>query len=139
MNEGEFIVMVQRGADIGSPQEAERITREALEVLHEHLGDGKAKELADLLPHGVARYLQQEEHVGSGEALALDEFVERVGERTDARDPEQAAVRARAVLRAVEEAAMVDDTEDTDSPLPQEFGPLLEQGPGESGLPGSGG
>ena len=139
MNEGDFIVMVQRGANIDSPQEAEHITRETLEVLCEHLGDGKAKELADRLPYGVAQYLRQEKQAGPGEALALDEFVERVGERTDARDPEQAAVRARAVLQAVEQVATVGEPGGAYSPLPQEFAPLLGEGPGESGLAGSGG
>lgn len=55
--------------------------------------------------------------------------------------PEEATVRAQAVLQTVEEAVTEGEAgEDVDSPLPQEFAPLLgEEGPAESGLPGAGG
>ncbi len=69
----------------------------------------------------------------------MSELVERVGERTDARDPEQAAVFARAVMRMVEETIAAGEAEDVYSHLPQELDPLLARGPGDVGLPGSGG
>ena len=69
----------------------------------------------------------------------MDEYVDRVGERVDARDPEQAAAYARAVMRTVEEAIAAGEAEGARPPLPQELAPLLEGGPGDAGVPGSGG
>ena len=71
----------------------------------------------------------------------MSEFVDKVYHRGDALHPEEATVRAQAVLHTVEEAVSEGEAgEDAASPLPQEFAPLLrEKGPAESGLPGSGG
>ena len=97
------------------------------------------KELATLLPPEVAQYVRHEWAGEPGAAFALDEYVDGVGERVDARDPEQAASYTRAVMRTVEEAIAAGEVAGARSPLPQELGPLLERGPGDAGLPGSGG
>lgn len=139
MNDEEFVEVVRRHAALSSSEEAESVARAALEALAERLDASQAKDLADQLPPGIAGYLQHEERGGSsGEAFALDEFVERVSELADARDPEQAASYAQAVMRAVEEAiAAGEEAEDERVQLPEELAPLL--GAGESGLAGAGG
>ncbi len=131
---------MQRRSTIGSAEEAERSTRETLEVLAEHLGGDRAKDLAAQLPPEIAQYLSHEQGE-VGKAFALGEFVDNVYQRGDALHPEEATVRAQAVLRTVEEAVRDDEAgEGAGSPLPQEFAPLLgEQGPAESGQPGAGG
>lgn len=101
------------------------------------MGDDRAKDLAARLPPEIAQYLSHEQG-GTGKDFALSEFVDHVYQRGDALHPEEATVRAQAVLRAVEEA--ITEGEDAGSPLPQEFAPLLgEEGSAESGLPGAGG
>ena len=99
-----------------------------------------AKDLAAQLPPGIGQYLPHERGE-AGKAFALSEFVDQVYHRGDALHPEEATVRAQAVLQTVEEAVTASGAEDADSsPLPQEFAPLLgEEGPAESGQPGAGG
>ena len=71
----------------------------------------------------------------------LSDFIDDVYQRGDALHPEEATVRAQAVLQTVEEAVTEGESEEASSPLlPQEFAPLLgEEGPAESGQPGAGG
>jgi uncharacterized protein (DUF2267 family) len=109
-----------------------------LEVLTGYLSYDQAQDLASQLPAQIAQYLPTEQ-AGSAQEFPLSEFVERVGERTDARDPEQAAVFARPVMRTVEATIAAGEVEDVHSHLPQELAPLLGRGPGDVGLPGSGG
>ena len=103
------------------------------------MGSDRAEELAAKLPPGIGQYLSHERGE-AGKAFALSEFVEQVYQRGDALHPEEATVRAQAVLQTVEEAVTEGEAEDASSPLPQEFAPLLgEEGSAESGLPGAGG
>lgn len=97
------------------------------------MGDDRAKDLAAQLPSEIAQYLSHERSE-AGKAFALSEFVDNVYHRGDALHPDVATVRAQAVLRTVEEAVTEGEAEDANSPLPQEFAPLLgEEGPAESG------
>jgi uncharacterized protein (DUF2267 family) len=104
------------------------------------LGSDRAKDLAAQLPPEIAQYLPHERGE-AGKALVLSEFIDHVYHHGDALDPEEATVRAQAVLQTVEEAITEGEEEEASSPLlPQEFAPLLgEEGPAESGLPGAGG
>lgn len=103
------------------------------------MGDDRAKELAAQLPTEIAQYLPHERGE-AGKAFALSDFIDHVYQRGDALHPEEATVRAQAVLQTVEEAVTEGEAEDASSPLPQEFAPLLgEEGSAESGLPGAGG
>ena len=139
MDDGEFLEVVRQKANVGSTDEARRVTQETFEVLAEHLGSDKARELGARLPSGIGGYLPHGQGE-AGKAFALDEFVDRVYELGDALHPEETAVRARAVLQALDQAATSDEAEKGGSLLPQELPPLLgEEGPAESGLPGSGG
>ncbi len=103
------------------------------------MGDDGAEDLAARLPPEIAQYLPHERGE-AGKAFALSEFVDEVYHRGDALHPEEATVRAQAVLQTVEEAVSAGESEEAGSQLPEEFGPLLgEEGPAESGQPGSGG
>ena len=103
------------------------------------MGSDRAKDLAAQLPSEIGQYLSHQQGE-AGKAFALSEFVEQVYQRGDALHPEEATVRAQAVLQTVEEAVTEGEAEDASSPLPQEFAPLLgEEGPAESGQPGAGG
>ena len=109
-----------------------------LKVLTEYLSYAQAQDLASQLPPQIAQYIATE-RAGLTAEFPLSQFVERVGEQTDARDPEQAASYTRAVMQTVEESITVGEAKGACSPLPQELVPLLERGPGDAGLPGSGG
>jgi uncharacterized protein (DUF2267 family) len=135
---GKFIEAVQRRANIGSSERAEHVVMETLKVLVEYLSEDQAQDLASQLPPQITQNLPTE-RAGFTDGFPLSEFVERVGERTDARDPEQAASYTRAVIRTVEEEIVAGEMGGTRSLLPQELNPLLERGPGDAGLPGSGG
>lgn len=104
------------------------------------MGDDRVKDLAPQLPPEITQYLPHE-WGEAGKAFALSEFIDHVYQRGDALHPEEATVRAQAVLQTVEEAVTESEAgEDVGSPLPREFAPLLgEEGPAESGLPGAGG
>lgn len=96
-------------------------------------------DLAAQLPSGIAQYLSHQQGE-AGKAFALSEFVEQVYQRGDALHPEEATVRAQAVLQTVEEVVTAGGSGEVSSLLPQEFAPLLgEEGPAESGQPGAGG
>ena len=103
------------------------------------MGSDRAKDLAAQLPSEIAQYLSHQQGE-AGKAFALSEFVEQVYQRGDALHPEEATVRAQAVLQTVEEVVTAGGSGEASSPLPQEFAPLLgEGGPAESGQPGAGG
>lgn len=103
------------------------------------MGRDRAGELAAQLPSEIAQYLSHERGE-AGKGFALSEFVEQVYQRGEALHPEEATVRAQAVLQTVEEAVTAGEAGEADSPLQPEFAPLLgEEGPAESGQPGAGG
>ena len=103
------------------------------------MGDDRAKDLAAQLPTEIGQYLPHERGE-AGKAFALSDFIDHVYQLGDALHPEEATVRAQAVLQTVEEAVTAGEAGEASSPLPQEFAPLLgEEGPAESGQPGSGG
>ena len=103
------------------------------------MGDDSAKDLAAQLPPEIAQYLPHERGE-AGKTFTLSDFIDHVYHRGDALHPEEAAVRAQAVMQTVEEAVTEGEAEGASSPLPQEFAPLLgEEGPAESGQPGAGG
>ncbi len=103
------------------------------------MGSDRVKDLAAQLPSGIGQYLSHQQGE-AGKAFALSEFVEQVYHRGDALHPEEATVRAQAVLQTLEEVVTAGGAGEASSPLPQEFAPLLgEEGPAESGQPGAGG
>lgn len=137
MDYDQFIEAVQERASVDSHEEAERIIQATLQTLSERLSSDQLDDLSAHLPSEVMEHLQHEQ-AGSAEDFPLDEFVDRVSERADARDPEEATAQAQAVMQTVKEA-IGGDEEDDDFPLPQDLDPLFGPDVGESGLPGAGG
>ena len=106
MQHDEFIGQVQARARLASRGEAERAVRATLETLGERLPDGLADNLAAQLPHEIGEHLRRTEllgGLGTGERFGLDEFVNRVADRTG-EDRPQAVFQARTVLEVVDEA-----------------------------------
>jgi uncharacterized protein (DUF2267 family) len=131
----EFIVQVQRRANLDTPDEAELATGAVLETLAERLAGGEAKDLASQLPPEIAVYLQQP-FAGEGESFSLDEFFTRVGER-EGIDPADAAFHARVVLGLVSEVVTIGEIENVRAQLPADIRQLFEV-ENEGELPGQG-
>lgn len=107
MKHDELIGQVQARAQLGSRGDAETACRATLETLGERLPEGLADNLAAQLPREIGEHLRRTEvygGAGTGERFDRHDFIERVGARAGADDP-QAAYLARVVLEVVGEAA----------------------------------
>jgi uncharacterized protein (DUF2267 family) len=124
MQHDEFIGEVQARARLPSRGDAERATRAVLETLGERLAGGQPHNLAAQLPEEIGRHLEDRQGV---EKLSLDEFFEKVSERTGANLPD-AIHQARAVIAVVGEAVSQGELDKVRQQLPGEYAPLFESG-----------
>jgi uncharacterized protein (DUF2267 family) len=107
MHEDEFLDTVQREASLESHETARAATEATLQTLGERISDTNTSELAGTLPDPLAPPLT-EASPGEAEAFSLDEFVDRVSERTGHTAPDAATRQARAVINAL---SMIADEE----------------------------
>jgi uncharacterized protein (DUF2267 family) len=124
MQHDEFIGEVQARARLSSRGDAERATRAVLETLGERLAGGQPHNLAAQLPEEIGRHLEGRRGV---DKLSLDQFFEKVSERTGADLPD-AIHQARAVIAVVGEAASQGEMDKVRQQLPEEYAPLFESG-----------
>ena len=135
MKYDEFIAQLQRRADLGSRDEADRAARATFETLAERLAGGEAKDLASQLPSEIAVYLEQP-LAGTGESYSLDEFFQRVSHREGVALPD-ATFHARVVIGLLSEVVTMGEIENVRAQLPAEFRQLFEV-ENEGELPGQG-
>jgi uncharacterized protein (DUF2267 family) len=121
----EFIGKVQAAARLPSRGDAEKAARATLETLGERLAGGEPGNLAAQLPQEIGRYLEERE--GTAERFGLDDFFNRVSERSGA-DLPGATHQARAVVAVLGEAVSEGELDDVRQQLPEEFTPLFESG-----------
>lgn len=119
MHSEEFFERVRTAGDLDSDADARDAALATLETLGERIGGSQAEELAADLPDEPADPLV-EATPDEAEGFSLDQFVERVADRTGT-DGDDALVRVRAVVTALREAASEDEVEDARSQLPDEF------------------
>ena len=124
MQHDEFIGEVQARARLSSRGDAARATRAVLETLGERLAGGQPHNLAAQLPEEIGRHLEGRRGV---DKLSLDQFFEKVSERTGADLPD-AIHQARAVIAVVGEAASQGEMDKVRQQLPEEYAPLFESG-----------
>jgi uncharacterized protein (DUF2267 family) len=124
MQHDEFIGEVQARARLSSRGEAERATRAVLETLGERLAGGQPHNLSAQLPEEIGRHLEGRRGV---DKLSLDQFFEKVSERTGADLPD-AIHQARAVIAVVGEALSQGEMDKVRQQLPEEYAPLFESG-----------
>ena len=124
MQYSEFIGKVQTMAGLPSEDEAVKITRVTLETLATRLAGNEPQHLADQLPAEIGRFLTESEGARRTESFSLDEFYQRVAERTGAEEP-AARHHCRAVMSVLRNALSPGEIEDMKSPLPPEFDALL--------------
>nr|BFE99991.1 hypothetical protein GCM10020241_16670 [Streptoalloteichus tenebrarius] len=96
MRHDELIGQVQNRARLGSRGDAERAVRATLETLGERIPEGLCESLAGQLPHEIGEHLRRTEVYGgqgTGERFDLEEFLNRVVQRSGSPRP-QAAFQA---------------------------------------------
>lgn len=124
MEADEFFKQVQRRANLDSTEEARTVTEATLQTLGERITEGQADDLAERLPSAVADALV-ESTPSEAAAFGVDEFVDRVSERTGA-DESTALEWARAVMDVLSETTGP-EFQDAREQLPPEYDLVLER------------
>lgn len=124
MHEDEFLDTVQQEASLESQEAARTVTEATLRTLGERISDTNSSELAATLPDPLAPSLT-DASPGEAAAFSLDEFVDRVSERSGHTTPDTAPRQARAVITAL---SMIADEElqALSEQLPTEFALIFE-------------
>lgn len=102
MSYDEFLAAVRDRGEYASRDEAEKVATSVLEVLATRIPPGEAKDLAAQLPGPLGEVLQRR-GPEPAESFGVEEFCNRVAERTGAR-PRTAEWDASAVLSTVAES-----------------------------------
>ncbi|SCK40721.1 DUF2267 domain-containing protein [Streptomyces sp. WMMB 322] len=123
MREDEFLAQVRDLGDYQDQDEAYRVTYAVLTVLASRITASEAHDLASQIPPPLDEPLRDEDRA-SGEAFDLNEFYNRISERTGAR-PHTAERDATAVLSALSHAVSGGQIRHLISQLPDDFGPLF--------------
>lgn len=119
----EFLGQVQNRAHLSSLADAEIAVRATLTTLAERLAGGEPKDLASQLPEPLGQYLVWE-GADEPQRLSLNEFFQRVSERTNA-DLPKALHQARVVMQVLSEAITPGELDDIRAQLPEEFQTLF--------------
>jgi uncharacterized protein (DUF2267 family) len=116
-----FITTVELKAGI-SWIDAERAARATLETLGERISWGRARDLAEDVPHELRAWLLK----AGGDAQPFDarEFIRRVAEREGV-DEATAERHARAVFIALARLVRGEEIADLEAELPKDYEPLL--------------
>lgn len=124
MQHDEFIGYVQDRADLDSRGAAEEATRAVLTTLAERLGGGEPSDLAAQLPPEIGAHLRETEAAqdGGGERFDVDEFIQRVMERSSTRiDGPGARHRIHGVLSVIRDAVSPGEFDDLSGQLPEGY------------------
>jgi uncharacterized protein (DUF2267 family) len=123
VNYPEFIATVTERARNIPKDEAEAITRAALQTLGERITGGEARDLAAQLPKELQPYLESAPE--PPETFGLDEFVRRVSQRAGV-SPDDARDGVYGVMQTLQDAVTFGEFEDVMSQLPKEFWALAK-------------
>ncbi len=122
MQYDDFVGQVQRQARLESTGKTVRTIHATLVTLGERLTQDEVDDLAAQLPDGIAAYLHEAE---TDEAFSLEEFFNRVVERTGIDLPE-AMHHARAVFAVLDAAVTAGEMDDVRAQLPEDYSLLFE-------------
>ena len=120
----DFTGKVQNKAKLATTDEALTAIRATLETLAERTAGDEAENLAAQLPEEIGRLLRGKHIV---QRFSLADFFDRVTEKEGVDKP-VAVHHARAVIDVLQEAVSAGEIGDLRSQLPDEWGPLFEQG-----------
>ncbi|MET7640757.1 DUF2267 domain-containing protein [Streptomyces sp. NPDC005438] len=119
----EFLARVRERGEYGSPDEAREVTRAVLEVLAQRITPDEVADLASQMPGDLGPMLT-DSGVPRAEGFGIEEFHQRVAERTGAR-PRTAVWDASAVLTTVADAVSGGEVDQVLSQLPSSYAPLF--------------
>jgi uncharacterized protein (DUF2267 family) len=123
----QFVAEVKNLAELGSNEDAKKVTHATLETLRERLAGNEPSNLAAQLPPEIAPFVEGE---GGREAFSVKEFYGRVAQREGVSNDE-AVKHARAVATVLQTAVTGDELEDVRSQLGNDYEELFGQ-PGSS-------
>jgi uncharacterized protein (DUF2267 family) len=113
VNSEQFIAEVKNLAELGSDEDAQKVTRATLETLRERLAGEEPLDLAAQLPPEIAPYV---EGAGGRESFSVEEFYERVA-RKEGISNDEAIRHARTVATVLQTAVTGGELEDIRSQL----------------------
>jgi uncharacterized protein (DUF2267 family) len=119
----EIIEAIQQAAGGLGREAAERAAQATLQTLAERLPRGEARHIQQELPAELKPFIYTETDT---EALDIDEFLRRVADR-EGTDVETALRHARAVFAALGRALSPDAVEHLAAALPQTYDPLVAE------------
>lgn len=122
MDYDRFIRLVSQRLDLDSDSSGAQATRSTLQTLAERLPPGEATDLALALPREIDRYMVEAE---SGQSFTVQEFVERIQERSDV-DQEEAVIQANIILYTVFETVPINAFRNARVVLPSEYSILFQ-------------
>ncbi|MFI9821469.1 DUF2267 domain-containing protein [Streptomyces sp. NPDC052013] len=123
MRYDEFLARVRERGEYTSQDEAAKMTEAVLEVLAQRISPGEVDDLAAQLPGDLGPMLSKAK-AQQAESFGLEQFYERVGERTGAR-PRTAQWDASAVLSTLAESVSGGELNQILSQLPSGYAVLF--------------
>lgn len=122
MQYNEFLNKVKTHANMKSDEQAQQVSRAALETLSERIAGLEPKDLAAQLPEELQNSMKTQ---GKGEQFGVDEFYERVARRANISDSQIARQQTKAVLTTVAEAVTGGEMDHIRDQLPKDYHPLF--------------
>ncbi|MDR7300036.1 DUF2267 domain-containing protein [Haloactinomyces albus] len=130
MQHDAFIGQVQQRAQLASRGEAEAATRAAMETLGERVPEQLADHVASQLPQEIGENFRRTEvfsGAGTGERFDLNEFIQRMSERSGMDEP-KATYAARVVFEVLREATQGGVMDKVRDALPEQLRELVDAG-----------
>lgn len=125
MQQHEIFDTVQRRADLESREDAENVTVAVLRTLGERLTAGEAEDIAASLPDELAEVLMSHSDE-SPAGFSVEEFIDRVRERTDDSDHDDTEQGIESVMATLAAAGSRIELSEARGQLPNEYATLFE-------------
>lgn len=128
MRYADFISQVQERAELGTEEEARGITGATLETLGERISQSVREGLEDKLPDQLTKLLRarfvQKGSQQEPELFPLEEFYQRVSQRSDTGHP-RAIAGTKAVMAVLKEATTATEWDNLQAEMPAEYDEIL--------------
>jgi uncharacterized protein (DUF2267 family) len=127
MQEDELLDAVQRRTGLDSRDEAYAITSATLGVLGQRITEGEARDIGSQLPQRIDDDIVS--NTSAAEEFSAEEFVERVGDRIEARSEAEVASPEpyiQGVMTVLGDAVSGGELDDAREQLPAAFDTLFE-------------
>lgn len=120
----EILDRIRNQTDVDTDEQARAILEATLETLGERLSYEESTDIADFLPEDIATEVVDWDSE-SESSFGIDEFLDRVADRSGASDRGQAQQWAQATMEAMENEAIGRELRRARQPLPDEYDTLF--------------